>query len=203
MAAPPEVTIHNLSGTWVMAQISGITKTYRLSNHPTQNKGLSDNMDELMELQGVPWLVRKAASVMNVTAKLTQTTDAATGTGSITIETVATGGFKGENKTYKLDGSELRSESKFGVTHVRARWLNLSERDQPRSMSGEGPSTPTWSRTGLRSLVYVVQESGEGTAEQVFGFCMIDGKRYHVQKTSATKDNKTVRVRAVYDWRGQ
>ncbi|KAK6841514.1 lccl domain-containing protein [Apiospora arundinis] len=197
MAAPPEVTIHNLSGQWVM------------------NKSLSDDMNPMMELQGVPWLVRKAASMMNVTARLTQTTDAATGTSSITIETVATGGFKGEVKTYKLDGSELRSESKFGVTHVRARWLNLSERDQPQSMSGEGPMdsylAEDWIEEPCERLegkpgfvqVYVVQEGGEGSAEQVFGFCMIDGKRYHVQKTVATKDNKTIKVRAVYEWKGQ
>ncbi|KAK8055350.1 hypothetical protein PG993_000577 [Apiospora rasikravindrae] len=198
MAAPTEVTIHNLSGQWVM------------------NKSLSDDMNPLMELQGVPWLVRKAAAMMNVTARLTQTTDAATGTGSITIETVATGGFKGETKTYKLDGSEMRSESKFGVTHVRARWLNLSERDQPRSMGGDGVAldpylTEDWIEEPCEKLegkpgyvqVYIVQEGGEGTAEQVFGFCMIDGKRYHVQKTVATKDNKTVKVRAVYEWKGQ
>ncbi|KAK8139044.1 hypothetical protein PG984_002424 [Apiospora sp. TS-2023a] len=198
MAAPQEVTIHNLSGQWFF------------------NKSMSDDMNALMELQGVPWLVRKAAAMMSVTARLTQTTDAATGTSSIQIETTATGGFKGEDKTYKLDGSEMRTENKFGVSHVRAQWLNLSESDQPRSMSPEGgPLDPylaeDWIEEPCEKLegkpgfvqVYVVQEGGEGTAEQVFGFCMIDGKRYHVQKTVATKDNKTVKVRAVYEWKGQ
>jgi hypothetical protein len=82
-------------------------------------------MDSALELQGMPWMIRKAVSFATIKGRLSQKTDEL-GVTVIQVAQTATGGIKGETETYRLDGSETTQ----GSGHVRrakiqTRWLDL------------------------------------------------------------------------------
>ncbi|WEW56054.1 hypothetical protein PRK78_001489 [Emydomyces testavorans] len=197
MAAPPEVTMKNLSGVWVMS------------------KKLSDDMDPCLELQGIPWIVRKAVSWATITGRLKQETSES-GITTIHVEQFATGGIKGENETHQLDWTDYSHGSgMFGTQRVRTRWTTIG----PDSLSGDGCPldgflTAGWldeeretdddqrPEEGKHVQVYVVSDKAGWRAEQIWGFAMIEGKRYHVRRFIVSKGDKVVKVRMVYEWKG-
>lgn len=77
-----------------------------------------DKIDPPLELQGVPWIIRKAVVWAAITGKLSQTKDD-TSTTNITVEQTSTGGIKGESEVYKLDGSKFAGSGMFGIQSVR------------------------------------------------------------------------------------
>ncbi|KAI1177824.1 hypothetical protein F4777DRAFT_576641 [Nemania sp. FL0916] len=199
MAAPPEITINNLEGTWRMS------------------KTLSDNMDPALELQGMPWILRKAVSFATITGQLSQTRDEK-GITVIEVVQTATGGIKGENEIYRLDGSETTLGSgMFGVQKIRSRWLDISgtenanEAGRPVNIAGK-PTNPWllegWLREGdpdspghINALV--VNEKAGWTSEQVWGFADIEGSRRRVTKFLVSKGSETAKILTVYDWLGK
>jgi hypothetical protein len=79
MAAPAEVTLKDLSGQWVMVSNSLARPhlwAYRLIRLTyLQNKTLSDDPDDVLALQGMGWMTRKAISIATVTLHTKQYTD--------------------------------------------------------------------------------------------------------------------------------
>lgn len=76
MAAPPSVTVHNLTGTY------------------TLNNKLSDPMDAVLKMQGVGWLVRQAASYSTVTVNMKQYARPEDGVVCLDVDQVSTGGIR-------------------------------------------------------------------------------------------------------------
>ncbi|KOC13003.1 hypothetical protein F9C07_9562 [Aspergillus flavus] len=78
MATPEDITIGNLNGNWVM------------------NKGLSGEIDPILKLQGVPWLLRKAMAAVTLYINITtyQTPQPETGEPVTNIDFNQTAGGK-------------------------------------------------------------------------------------------------------------
>ena len=129
----------------------------------------------------------------------------------IRIEQTATGGIKGETEIRKLDWSEVpHSSGVFGDMNNRSRWVDLSGSAE----SGAGGSLSPWLTEGwLEESTgsdgqdhiqnWVVNGKNGWTAEQIWGFAIVDGKRYHVRKFLVKKEDQEARARMVYDWRGK
>jgi hypothetical protein len=66
MAAPPKVTIKNLSGKFVLVYETALCAFYSAELKSLQNKTLSDDIDALLTLQGLSWLTRLAISLATV-----------------------------------------------------------------------------------------------------------------------------------------
>ncbi|KAI6090726.1 hypothetical protein F4821DRAFT_227718 [Hypoxylon rubiginosum] len=170
------------------------------------SKTLSDDLGPTLELQGIPWIVRKAVSFATITGKLTQTTDEK-GTTQIVVDQTATGGIKGETETYVLDGSESRvGSSMFGFQNLRTQWVSLD--DQPMSFAG-GPLDP-WLQEGWLEessgthdhvQVYTVSEKG-WSAEHIWGFALRHGERYYAKKILLKKGEDSLKANVVYEWKG-
>ncbi|EAS31146.3 uncharacterized protein CIMG_06625 [Coccidioides immitis RS] len=198
MAAPSEVTMKNLSGIWVMS------------------KNLSDDLDPCLEIQGIPWIVRKAVSWATITGRLKQLRTEG-GLTTIHIDQTATGGIKGESEDHQLNWMEFTHGSgMFGTQKVRTRWTTIDQ----NSVSGDGTPldpflTADWldeegdlsfeagSDDGKHVQVYVVSSKGGWTAEQIWGFAMIEGERYHVRRFIVRKGERAAKVRMVYEWKGR
>ncbi|KAK4164416.1 hypothetical protein QBC43DRAFT_318095 [Cladorrhinum sp. PSN259] len=194
MSAPATKTIHDLNGTWVMS------------------KTLSDDMDPSLVIQGIPWIVRKAVSWATITGNLTQKKDTA-GYTAITIAQTATGGIKGETETHRIDNSEIaHSSAMFGTQRVRTSWLDLVNHKPATGVStGEGLDpylTEGWLEDGGNDgspghiLVHVSSDKSGWTAQQVWGFALIDGKRHFVKRFIVRNREQDQRadVRIVYEW---
>ncbi|KAL2173701.1 uncharacterized protein P884DRAFT_251482 [Thermothelomyces heterothallicus CBS 202.75] len=191
MSAPASSNIHNLNGSWAM------------------DKKLSDSIDPILELQGIPWIVRKAVSWATITGTITQTKDEK-GRTIIRVEQTATGGLKAETETVQLDGSEQVHESAvFGSQRVRSRWLDLtSERPAPGVSSkeeidpylGEGWLQEEPEGSPGHVWVTATNERAGWRVDQVWGFALVDGQRYHIKKFVATKGEGRVTARMVYAW---
>ncbi|KAL8683663.1 MAG: hypothetical protein Q9186_000436 [Xanthomendoza sp. 1 TL-2023] len=192
MAAPPEITLHDLNGYWVMS------------------KSLSDPLDPVLALQGINWLIRKVVSLATITMRIIETEDA-TGTIHIRVEQTATGGIKGETEERKLDWSPVpHSSGVFGEMNNRTRWTSVGS---DAESGGGGPLHPWLTegwlvekpvQEGTNSYVqnWVVNEKNGWTAEQIWGFATVNGKRYHVRKFLVKKGDAEAKARMVYDWMG-
>ncbi|KAK3305954.1 uncharacterized protein B0T15DRAFT_533915 [Chaetomium strumarium] len=191
MSAPASRTIHELDGSWVI------------------NKKLSDDMDPLLEIQGIPWILRKAISWATITGTVTQTKEA-NGCTLITVAQTATGGIKGETEYVRVDGAEHRHNSQvFGTQLVRTRWLDLrSKRPAPDVATGEQLDPylrQGWleeETEGSPGHVWITSscEKAGWRVEQVWGFALVDGQRYHVKRFVITKGEQRAECRMVYDW---
>jgi hypothetical protein len=210
MAAPGEITIKDLSGDWVMVRIASISNSYFKphrqflslalvspphlslpSNCPPlllnqsltipQNKTLSDDTDAVLTLQGIGWLTRKAVGLATITLHTKQYTDSDNIT-HIDIDQTATGGIKGTTEIRVLNWAERdHKDYFFGHLKGRSRWLaNFDEIEDP-----------------IES--YVVNAEKGWTAQQVWGFAIVDGKRYHTRRVVVTKGQEVSKVRLVFN----
>ncbi|KAL2167382.1 hypothetical protein VTG60DRAFT_1371 [Thermothelomyces hinnuleus] len=191
MSAPASSNIHNLNGSWVI------------------DKKLSDSMDPILELQGIPWIVRKAVSWATISGTITQTKDEK-GRTIIRVEQTATGGLKAETETVQLDGSEQVHESAvFGSQRVRSRWLDLTSEHPAPGVSSKEEIDPYLGEDWLEEepegspghvWVTATNDRAGWRVDQVWGFALVDGQRYHVKKFVATKGEGRVSARMVYAW---
>lgn len=175
-----------------------------------QNKALSDPIDPVLALQGINWLVRKVVSMATVTMHVVESSDD-DGITHIHTEQTATGGIKGETEVGKLDWSAVPNISGiFGETSNRSRWTGVGSSAE----SGGGGSLHPWLTEGwLKEDTsgdgnehiqnWAVSEKKGWTAEEIWGFAMLDGKRYQVRKFLVKKGEQEARARMVYDWKGR
>jgi len=171
------------------------------------NRTLSDDTDAVLALQGVGWLTRKAIAWATVTLAIKQYTPEE-GTTHIDIEQTATGGIKGTSELRTLDWvAREHSDHMFGDLKGRSRWLT----DLKSDVSGNGgPLDPFCTEGWLDEKVgpngegfiqsFVVNEKNGWSAEQVWGFAIIDGVRYHTRRVIVKKGSELLKVRLVYDF---
>ncbi|KAL9102755.1 MAG: hypothetical protein Q9163_002117 [Psora crenata] len=150
MAAPPEKTLKDLSGKWVMQDIS--------------------------------WIIRQAIHLATVTLTITEYTSDDSLT-HIDIAQVATGGISGTTEKRTLDWKwRDHTDSIFGELRGRSRWCKLSEVEDD-----------AWLKTGWIDpegdfvQSYVESKTNSWTADQVWGFQMINGKRYYTRHVVVRK----------------
>ncbi|KAG0647604.1 hypothetical protein D0Z07_6860 [Hyphodiscus hymeniophilus] len=183
MAAPPETSIKDLSGEWVM------------------NKTLSDDTDSILALQGIGWITRKAIAYATVTLHTKQYTDDV-GHTHIDIEQTATGGIKGTSELRELIWEFKEHEDHiFGKLKGRSRWLNIDAVEDDFLKDGwlEGEEEKGGPAGEVHVESYVENNEKGWTADQIWGFAIVDGKRYYVRRIIVKKGDKILKARLVYD----
>jgi hypothetical protein len=173
----------------------------------TQNKPLSDDPDPVLSLQGVSWFTRKAISLATITLHTKQYFSSDDKATHIDIEQTATGGIKGTTEIRVLNWSERSHEDHlFGNVKGQSRWLtSLDQVDDAFLKEGwldvdsekGGPDGEIFIES------YVINEEKGWDARQVWGFAIVDGKRYYTRRVVVTKGKEVLRVRLVYNWIGK
>jgi len=176
MAAPADITIKDLSGTWVL------------------NKTLSDDTDSVLALQGIGWLTRKAIAMATITLHIKQYEK--DGVTHIDISQVATGGIKTqEDRTLNYEWAE-HVDSVFGKLRGRSRFSAIGGVEDDFLKSG-------WEE-GTTDIVesYAINDKAGWDGLQIWGFEIIDGVRYYTRHVVITKGKEVKKVRMVYDYKG-
>jgi hypothetical protein len=174
------------------------------SNTP-QNKTLSDDTDAVLSLQGIGWLTRKAISLATVTLHVKQYTDEA-GNTHIDIDQTATGGIKGTTEKRELIWEfKEHDDHIFGKLKGKSRWLDLDAVEDPFLKDGwlEGEEEKGGPAGELHVESYVENNEKGWTADQIWGFALVDGKRYYVRRVVVKKGSEELKVRLVYNWQGK
>jgi len=97
----------------------------------------------------------------------------------------------------------------FGDLDGKSRWLSELSSD----LSGNGgPLDPFLTEGWLEEnggpngeshiQSFVHNEKNNWTAEQIWGFALIDGVRYHIRRIYLKKGDEIRKVRLVYDYQG-
>lgn len=200
MAAPPEITIKNLSGKF------------------TINKSLSDDPGALFSLQGLSWFLRRTIWLATVILTIKEYKEA----GEIHIDiTSAATGLSSTQEDRTLDWKDRPHQDKvFGKVSGRSRMVNLSSGkiepqepyDEPtkaflqaKTLKDGKTASRFEDETALLQSYAKNLDSGYGwSAEQVWGFEEVQGKRYYTRRIVGrnAKGDKVERVRLVYDYQG-
>ncbi|RDL34380.1 Uncharacterized protein BP5553_07508 [Venustampulla echinocandica] len=187
MAAPAEITVKDLTGDWVM------------------NKTLSDDTDAVLSLQGVGWLTRKAVGLATITLHVKQYNDDA-GTTHVDIDQTLTGGIKGTSEQRQLDWTAREHEDHlFGKVKGQSRWATLDLPEDPFLKEGWiDDDSENGGPEGQRHIEsFVVNEERGWDARQIWGFAIIDGKRYYTRRVVVSKGKEVLKVRLVYEYQAK
>ncbi|KAJ5784600.1 uncharacterized protein N7503_009812 [Penicillium pulvis] len=193
MAAPISKDITNLDGTWSL------------------NRKLSDDPDGVFALQGVPWITRKVLRFASLTLHITQSvslsdassTDSSSDMGSVTTmyvkQVVHPGGFNSETSCPLNGIGQDMSLPIFGDINMQLRYMNTADikDDVLRQGFEEGCS----SSIVIDEAAYNTKM--DWTAHVLWGFEMINGKRYLTRNALTSKNSqkdKPVTARMVYDY---
>ncbi|KIX00031.1 uncharacterized protein Z518_10958 [Rhinocladiella mackenziei CBS 650.93] len=202
MASPDEVKIGNLTGTFKVMMLTVVSK----------NKGLSDDIGPLLELQGINWLVRKMMVAGTPTLVIKEFVDGE-GKAQLDIDLSGPAGIKGQDRRV-LDWEPLtKNNGPFGLVENRGRYfsgtvesLSALETEDHAFLNAEilaDGSPSSWMDDGQHLQTTMVSKEGGWTSEQTWGFELIDGKRYHTRRGIVTKDGEGCRRgRLVYDYIG-
>lgn len=200
MAAPPEITTKSLSGKF------------------TINKSLSDNPDALFTLQGLSWFTRRAIWMATIILTIKEYEES--GMVHIDITSQATG-LSSTQEDRTLDWESRPHQDKvFGKVVGKSRMINLGtnafdpqeQYDEPtkaflqaKILKDGKTSSKFEDDTALVQSYAKNQDSGYGwSAEQVWGFEEVQGKRYYTRRIVGrnSRGDKLERVRLVYDYQG-
>ncbi|EOA83701.1 hypothetical protein ACJQWK_01020 [Exserohilum turcicum] len=181
MAAPPSKTLHTLSGQWAL------------------NRTYSGDFSQILALQGINILIRKAATSASIQLKISQPDDYHVSMYS----SMASGRIPGKTEEYTLD-YEWRAEKDalFGEVVARSRWIST---DDARATGVVSPADEAWLESGADAegrLIYgEARKEGKWEASHLWGFELINGQRRHVRRVRArSAKGQELRVRMVYDF---
>lgn len=161
--------------------------------------------------QGVPWIVRKALKYASLSLNISQTTtipdlsekpalEAEGSDSPVTTlhvkQTVSPGNFDSEG-SYSVSGEAKEySLPIFGNISMQLRYMNITEisdQDLQQKLSEGSPS-----KTVIDELAH---NSTKGwNARVLWGFEVIDGRRYLTRNVVTSKDERSVKARMVYDF---
>lgn len=124
----------------------------------------------------------------------------------IDIVQTLTGGIQGTTELRTLDNTERsHNDHLFGDLKGRSRWVTLDQSGIDDSFLKDG-----WlegaeeGEDGKRHIESWVINEGKGwEAQQIWGFSVLDGKRYYVRRVVVTKGGEVLKARLVYDWQGK
>ncbi|KAI4123000.1 MAG: hypothetical protein LQ338_005508 [Usnochroma carphineum] len=144
--------------------------------------------------QGVSWFMRRAIALATITLTVSEYTDD-DGHTHIDISQVATGGITStEDRTLDWEFRD-HTDRIFGDVKGKSRWVRLGDVDDDDFLK-----TGYDDMKGEHVQSYVESKGGGWTADQVWGFEMIDGKRYHVRHVVVRKGDDWKLARLVYDY---
>ncbi|GJJ13911.1 hypothetical protein Clacol_008168 [Clathrus columnatus] len=184
MAAPLDMTTENISGTFVM------------------NKELSDDTDKILERQGVGWFLRTAIRLATITLHVNHYYK--DGVEHIDIKQTLTGGIEGTEENRTIDWTERKHTDKlFGPVVSKSR--RIKAEDLPNEYLSVG-----WLSEAVESGLihsYVVSDKPEGskgywTAEQAWGFEIINEQKRHVRHVYFTSEEEIIKAKLIYDYAG-
>jgi hypothetical protein len=169
----------------------------------------------VLALQGIGWLTRRAIAWATITLHTKQYVssggDEDDGVTHIDIEQTATGGIQGTTEQRTLDWRERAHEDHlFGALKARSRWTDVADDGVWGALDpflvdgwleGEGERGGPAGERHVQS--WAVNEERGWTAEQIWGFAVVEGERYYVRRVVVTKDETVLKVRTVYDWQGR
>ena len=148
--------------------------------------------------QNVGWFLRKLITAATITLTISEYSSSPDNVTHIDISQVATGGVSGTTEKRTLDWAwRDHTDGIFGTVRGRSRWCRLDE-----------VADDDWLKTGwldpegLFVQSYVESQGGGWTADQVWGFEMVDGRRYHVRHVVVRKGDDWKEARLVYDYQG-
>ena len=188
-AIPPEITIRNISGTYIL------------------NRTLSDNSQAVLKQQNVGWLVRQAVQYSNIDVTLTQYTTtippgephAGDQRHHLDQYQSSTGGIRNVEDRVMDWEATVKPNKIWGEVRARTHYTTVAK--LPDAWLREG-----WEKECVEGEVIegIVEGVKDGwTAHQVWGFAEVEGQRRHVRKILAQRKGwKDERIRMVYDWRG-
>ncbi|KAJ5307064.1 hypothetical protein N7508_006079 [Penicillium antarcticum] len=189
MASPIEITIQNLTGRYAI------------------NSALSDSIEPLLELQGVNFFVRKAISKASAKMSVRQI-PAFCGATQLVMEQ-STAGLKAEEKlvfdwcTTKVTKGplgEVEQSSRIGSTS-EIEFTTITKQEHAAFLKGE---VSAWLEDSTGKHIHMVGKSvsDQWTVEEVWGFELIDEKRYHTKRWVAINGEKETQGRFVFDYIG-
>ncbi|KAJ3782248.1 hypothetical protein GGU10DRAFT_275948 [Lentinula aff. detonsa] len=180
MAVPASMTTLNLSGKFSI------------------NKTLSHPPEEILELQGVALLKRKAmgAATLTVTVKHNKNDS---GEECLSLEQTIAGLDLGEPEVKVLNWVEQTRDTKLiGTVVTKAKRVKVDEVENAYLKE-------EWSADTLENGCILVHVAPAGTeswsAEQTWGIGEVNGERRHVRRIAFAGPNKKLEHRFVYDYR--
>ncbi|KAL2128436.1 hypothetical protein VTI74DRAFT_9189 [Chaetomium olivicolor] len=190
MAAPPEKTLKNMTGEWVVAS------------------KLSKGFDESLALQGLPWWKRQFVFIVTLHESMKQHIDKG-GITHIDIDLSITGGFKGGQENRIIDGKKHAIETEMlGTIYEQARWANLDDIDDPWLKESWVYTADELKNGGgepngeLHIEIRATNCKGGFDTQAVWGFTEIDGVRYHCRRGVCRKGDEVARAIGIYGYIG-
>ena len=174
-----EKTLQNLAGTWSL------------------NSELSDDITQVLELQGVNFIIQKAAGAASVHLKITQPSE-----NQYDMEQTATAaGIGATTEKYILDWEWRKNhDAFFGDVEGRSRWISQDTARQ-NGVEGEWKDNDSDGK-----LVQAEGNKADGAwrAMHLWGFEEVGHARRHTRRVNMVgKDGKELKVRMVYDYDGE
>ncbi|KAF2866132.1 hypothetical protein BDV95DRAFT_612001 [Massariosphaeria phaeospora] len=179
MAAPPTKTIYDLDGRWSL------------------NKGLSDNLDSVMRLQGLSWLSRKAVNAAQITTQITLAGRGPSAT--LTLANTANFNIKGTTEVRTLDW-EWRDFKDYiwGAFQDRSRHVHKKNL-APTVSSGEWlESLQGDDATLIESEVRA--SDGAWTNRMLWGFKVFGSERFLIRHMEVRRGRESAHAVLVYDY---
>lgn len=157
----------------------------------------------MLAMQGVSWLKRRAIAWATITLHVKEYADDAAVT-HIDIAQTATGGVQGTAEIRTLDWTEREHEDHvFGKLVGKSRWVDATPDNVADAFLRDGWEKAADGPGGEAHIESFVENKDKGwTARQIWGFAVVDGKRYYVRRVVAEKGEEVIKVRLVYDWQG-
>ncbi|KAL4739917.1 hypothetical protein BDV11DRAFT_107108 [Aspergillus similis] len=211
MAAPGDITVKTLRGSW------------------TLDKSVSDSMDGILKLQGVGWLTRKGISAASITLQFTSSVEPSPSSGDptvhLTMRQTLTGGIGASTEERITDWVEReRSNHIYGDVLSRSR-LVAGVREQNGSVRPDldlqsNPSSDTIKEDVQKFLRAAVgqtdtddltdmfihdfgrNEKSGWTADQVWSIEAIDSEKCLVRRIAVVRDDMYEVARLVYKFNG-
>ncbi|KAL5356450.1 hypothetical protein BJX96DRAFT_171624 [Aspergillus floccosus] len=213
MAVPTEITVPTLKGSW------------------TLDSSVTEGMDDVLKLQGVGWLTRKAINTATVTLKFTSTPEtSASGapTTRLTMNQSLTGGIGASTEERIMDWTEReRSNHIYGDTLTKSQFIKgikkddgsivpeLSLQSKPASkeqeeqivkfLTGGKPHVTGETEDELKDLYihdFGRNEKAGWTAEQVWGLEDIGSQQYLTRRVVVVKGDTFEKAHMVYKFSG-
>ncbi|KAI5210623.1 hypothetical protein E4T39_00170 [Aureobasidium subglaciale] len=191
MAVPDTVNLRNLSGTY------NLHGTYTEDN---QNKSLSDSSDAALKMQGIGWVVRQAVKYSNITLHVKQFVDE-NGLEHIDNEQVTTGNIRNtEERVVDYEWHE-KDDKVFGKVSGRSRFVKLNEVQNDYLKQGwDEQFLAQADNEVFQTIVDSVGKNPNWTADQVWGFEVVDGQKRHTRRVVVKRGKEEHKLRLVYDW---
>ncbi|PVF93491.1 hypothetical protein CPB86DRAFT_790051 [Serendipita vermifera] len=198
MAIPESMTTADISGRYFL------------------NQKLSDSTDQILTLQGVRWVTRKiinnAGITVNIKHYTAEVAEGGDGLEHIDSTQTLTGGIPGtaENRTFSGLPRD-HTDHLFGPVKAVSKRVRPSEVTKELS-PGSDFLSKGWTEDVLgadKGLIFTTASSDTEvsgktwTADQVWGFEIIDGVKRYTRHVHFYTPDETVEARMVYDYLGE